>query len=272
MSAPISLDYTNDRAEELKENITSVQEEVDAAAAGSSNKPRLVAISKLKPASDIKALYDAGHRHFGENYIQEMVDKAAVLPTDIKWHFVGSLQSNKSKLAASVPNLHILETLSSSKVADLLQKNLSPERTSKLNVYIQINTSSEDSKSGLQPLTSSTSSSASGPENEVVDLAIHIIQQCPGLNLLGLMTIGSFESSHDTSKPNPDFESLKDTRSNLARILKEKGIEGAPTEDKLELSMGMSADFVQAVKEGSSSVRVGTRIFGERPKKKDAAI
>ncbi|WVQ94854.1 YggS family pyridoxal phosphate enzyme [Kwoniella sp. CBS 9459] len=270
----ISLEYTKDRAEELKENIDSVQQEVDAAVADASNtvggsKSRLVAISKLKPASDIKALYDAGHRHFGENYIQEMVDKAAVLPSDIKWHFVGSLQSNKSKLAASVPNLHILETLSSTKVADLLQKNLSPERTSKLNVYIQINTSSEDSKSGLPPLSSESDSSSS---NEVVDLAIHIIQQCPGLNLLGLMTIGSFESSHDTSKPNPDFGTLKTTRTNLARILREKGIQGAPTEDELELSMGMSADFVQAVKEGSSSVRVGTRIFGERPKKKDAAI
>ncbi|OCF44392.1 YggS family pyridoxal phosphate enzyme [Kwoniella heveanensis CBS 569] len=275
-AGPISLEYTQDRAEELKENIASVQEEIDAAATeagGRESKPRLVAISKLKPASDIKALYDAGHRHFGENYIQEMVDKAAVLPADIKWHFVGSLQSNKSKLAAAVSNLFVLETLSSTKVADLLQKNLSPERTSKLNVYIQINTSSEDSKSGLPPLTVSSSSSDSG--SEVVDLAVHIIQQCPGLQLAGLMTIGSFESSHDTSKPNPDFEALKTTRTNLVRILKEKGVggDGATIEEgQLELSMGMSADFVQAVKEGSSSVRVGTRIFGERPKKKDAAI
>ncbi|ADV23882.1 conserved hypothetical protein [Cryptococcus gattii WM276] len=264
MSAPISLEYTRDRAEDLKENIAAVQYDV-AHAAGAGAKPRLVAVSKLKPASDIKALYDAGHRHFGENYIQEMVDKAAVLPEDIKWHFIGSLQSNKSKLAASVPNLFILETLSSIKVADLLQKSLPPSRTSKLNVYLQVNTSGEDSKSGLSPLPSSTADSKS---TELVDLAVHVIEKCPGLKLLGIMTIGSWDASHDPTKPNPDFECLKRTRAELAKVLAEKGVPAAPREDELELSMGMSADFVQAIKEGSSSVRVGTRIFGERPKKK----
>ncbi len=84
------------------------------------------------------------------------------------------------------------------------------------------------------------------------------------------MTIGSYEASHDTSKPNPDFTCLKDCRSSLVSALKSKLGDKSPFKDEneLELSMGMSADFVQAVKEGSSSVRVGTRIFGERPKKK----
>jgi uncharacterized pyridoxal phosphate-containing UPF0001 family protein len=80
------------------------------------------------------------------------------------------------------------------------------------------------------------------------------------------MTIGSWEASHDPSKPNPDFTALKETRKELARLLREAGKE--LREEDLELSMGMSADFVQAVMEGSSSVRVGTRIFGERPKKR----
>ncbi|EAL19038.1 hypothetical protein CNBH1400 [Cryptococcus deneoformans B-3501A] len=259
MAAPISVEYTQDRASDLRENIAAVQQDIDNAA-GTGAKPRLVAVSKLKPASDIKALYDAGYRHFGENYIQEMVDKAAALPDDIKWHFIGSLQSNKSKLAASVPNLFILETLSSTKVADLLQKSLPPSRQSKLNVYLQVNTSGEDSKSGLSPLPSNSA--------ELVDLAMHVIEKCPGLKLLGIMTIGSWDASHDPTKPNPDFECLKRTRTELAKALAENGVQGAPKEDELELSMGMSADFVQAIKEGSSSVRVGTRIFGERPKKK----
>ncbi len=126
-STSTSLEYTPDRAEELKENIERVQKEVEQAAASGSRpsglaavtiqissicitvshslillllQPRLVAVSKLKPASDIQALYDAGYRHFGENYIQEMVDKAEALPKDIKWHFIGSLQSNKAKVAA----------------------------------------------------------------------------------------------------------------------------------------------------------------------------
>jgi PLP dependent protein len=139
---------------------------------------------------------------------------------------------------------------------------------------MQINTSSEDAKSGVPPLVSTTetppSSSAVPTEssNEAVELATHILEKCPNLHLKGLMTIGSFTASHDTSKPNPDFTSLKNTRKELYRILKSKNVAGIPaSEDGWELSMGMSADFVQAVKEGSSSVRVGTKIFGERPKK-----
>jgi uncharacterized pyridoxal phosphate-containing UPF0001 family protein len=140
---------------------------------------------------------------------------------------------------------------------------LPDDRTSPLNVYLQVNTSGEDSKSGLSPLTVSSTGS-----EDIVDLATHVITSCPGLKLLGLMTIGSWGASHDPSKPNPDFTCLTETRKELVRILQEKQLKGAPKkEDELELSMGMSADFVQAIREGSSSVRVGTRIFGERPKK-----
>lgn len=157
----------------------------------------------------------------------------------------------------AIPNLFLLETLSSIKVADLLQKSISSDRTYPLNVYLQVNTSGEDAKSGLPPLDPSST------EGELLDLAIHVLSECPDLKLLGIMTIGSWDASHDTSKPNPDFTKLTETREHLQRLLKEKGHEVG----ELELSMGMSADFAQAVKEGSSSVRVGTRIFGERPKK-----
>ena len=104
-----------------------------------------------------------------------------------------------------------------------------------------------------------------GPDSDdaLLQLALHIQKDCPQLKVLGLMTIGSWEASHDPSKPNPDFECLKQTKAELTRILQEQGVDLGD----LELSMGMSADFVQAAKEGSSSVRVGTRIFGERPKK-----
>jgi uncharacterized pyridoxal phosphate-containing UPF0001 family protein len=130
-------------------------------------------------------------------------------------------------------------------------------------VYLQVNTSGEDSKSGLSPLSSSSTAA-----DDIVQLAIHVITSCPQLNLLGLMTIGSLEASHDPDKPNPDFECLKESRTHLIRLLRAQGMERGPKyEDDLELSMGMSADFVQAVKEGSSSVRVGTRIFGQRPPK-----
>ena len=155
---------------------------------------------------------------------------------------------------AAVPNLFVLETLSSIKVADLLQKSLS-SRPTPLNVYLQVNTSDEDAKSGLPVLDDNSTQSS-----PLVELAQHVINKCPSLNLLGLMTIGSYEASHDPTKPNPDFTALKSTRQHLIRILNKTDLD-------LELSMGMSADFAQAVREGSSSVRVGTRIFGERPKK-----
>jgi pyridoxal phosphate enzyme (YggS family) len=158
---------------------------------------------------------------------------------------------SRDRADVAIPNLFVLETLSSIKVADLLQKNLSSDREAPLNVYLQVNTSGEEAKSGLAP-----------DSDELLELALHVIDQCPGLHLFGLMTIGSWDASHDTSKPNPDFTSLSKTRETLTQKLKDKG-----HSVERELSMGMSADFAQAVKEGSSSVRVGTRIFGERPKK-----
>ena len=157
----------------------------------------------------------------------------------------------------------MLETLSSIKVANLLQKSLPTTRTAPLNVYLQVNTSGEDAKSGLPPLT--LSSTMTEP---LVELAIHVLTRCPSLHLSGLMTIGSWDGSHDADRPNPDFSRLKETRHELFRLLGELGASDGPKNaSDLELSMGMSSDFVQAVREGSSSVRVGTKIFGERPKK-----
>lgn len=269
-----SLAYTPERGEELKSNLDEVLKEIDEAKPSGSNvscirsqlsrprgladsQPRLVAISKIKPPSDIQALYDAGHRHFGENYIQELAEKAPLLPKDICWHFVGSLQSNKSKMLAAIPNLFVLETLSSEKLAGTLQKALHAlpeERT--MRVYLQVNTSGEDNKSGLPPLKGTDQG------QELAKLALHVVNDCDRLELAGVMTIGSFEHSHAAGE-NPDFLTLKETKKYLEEILKEAG-----KERDLEISMGMSADFVEAVKEGSSSVRVGTRIFGARPKKK----
>lgn len=168
---------------------------------------------------------------------------------------MGSLQSNKANLIASIPNVFVLETLASRKLADKLQSALAKADPSHvLNVYLQVNTSGEDAKSGLDPLTAE-----SGPDAELADLAIHVRDSCSQLKVIGLMTIGSWEASHAEGE-NPDFQRLRESRKHLARILDVE-------EGSLDLSMGMSADFAEAVREGSSSVRVGTRIFGARPKK-----
>lgn len=180
------------------------------------------------------------------------------LPKDIAWHFVGALQSNKAKLLTSIPNIYVLETLATTKLADVLQRQLSalsPARTEPLRVYLQVNTSGEDAKSGVAPLLAPST----GGE-PLVELAQHIRTNCPLLSVAGVMTIGSWDASHADGE-NPDFNALIATRTHLAPVL---GVQ----EKALALSMGMSADFAQAVKSGSSSVRVGTRIFGERPKKK----
>ncbi|CDZ97277.1 Proline synthetase co-transcribed protein [Phaffia rhodozyma] len=260
-----------ERTNELKDAIKEVEDDVKAI----NDKALLVAVSKLKPSSDIMALYNNGYRHFGENYIQELSDKAKELPTDIHWHFIGSLQSNKVKFATAIPNLFVLETLDSIKKADLIEKSLSAEnspRSSPLNVYIQINTSGEDNKSGVAPLSKASSTESREPK-EAVELAMHIIKSCPHIHILGLMTIGSWDASHTKDETNPDFVRLVETREQLVAELKKAQVEkdkvGRPGEDwRLELSMGMSADFKGALQAGSDSVRVGTSIFGARPPKR----
>ncbi|KAM4675005.1 pyridoxal phosphate homeostasis protein [Discoglossus pictus] len=211
--------------------------------------PRLVAVSKTKPPDMVIDAYRQGQRYFGENYVQELVDKASntnVLSScpEIKWHFIGHLQKTHINKLVAVPNLHMLETIDSVKLADKVngswQKKGSSER---LKVMVQVNTSSEDSKHGLHP-------------SETVGLVQHIIEKCPGLEFVGLMTIGSFD--HDLKDgPNPDFQLLLAQRQEVCSKL---GLQV----DSVELSMGMSMDFEHAIEVGSTNIRVGSTIFGER--------
>ncbi|GAA5972636.1 hypothetical protein JCM11641_002948 [Rhodosporidiobolus odoratus] len=268
---------SQERSDELRSNFDRINNQVNEPAAKPQGgpKPRLVAVSKYKPAGDILALYDHGVRHFGENYPQELEGKAQDLPVDIAWHYIGTLQSNKCKLLAAIPNLFAIETLSSLKSAKLLQAALSsqsPPRPTPLNVFLQVNTSGEEQKSGLPALSPSSSSPATG---ELVDLASYMLSSCPNLRLKGLMTIGSYGAS-TSSAPNPDFNALKDSREALLEALRAKAgadealksaLEAAESEGGLELSMGMSSDFVEAIEQGSTNVRVGSSIFGARPAK-----
>ncbi|KAG8748112.1 hypothetical protein FRC10_008845 [Ceratobasidium sp. 414] len=187
------------------------------------------------------------------------------LPEAIRWHFIGSLQSNKCKAIAGVPNLYCLHTLDSIKKADALQKALPATRKQPLNVMIQINTSGEDSKSGLSPLSSPDVAETS----EVVALARHVTRSCPSLKLYGVMTIGSYEASTSSDGQNPDFLNLKATRDVLQDVLRQDDQLGDKwgTNGELALSMGMSADFEEAIVAGSDLVRVGTGVFGSRPPK-----
>ncbi|PVF95564.1 hypothetical protein CPB86DRAFT_776197 [Serendipita vermifera] len=263
------------RSAELAESLQEIKSKITAASQKrivAQGLPTLVAVSKLKPASDILGCYQAGHRDFGENYVNELVEKASQLPNDIRWHFIGTLQSNKAKTLASVPNLHVIQTLTSAKTASALDRNLSQERSTPLHVMLQVNTSGETSKSGLAPIYIDTEGGSDEDTSlEVLELAGHVISSCKNLQLLGVMTIGSFEASTNDSEPNPDFESLRKTRDSLQLMLKEKYPDGKWGQGgHLLMSMGMSADFEEAIEAGSDIVRVGTSIFGQRPKKNNA--
>ncbi|KAG2447040.1 hypothetical protein HYH02_007791 [Chlamydomonas schloesseri] len=210
---------------------------------------RLVAVSKTKPVEALQEAYEAGQRVFGENYVQEMLDKAPALPADIQWHFIGHLQSNKVKaVVESVPNLAMVETVDSTKLADKLNKAVEAYsgRTTPLAVMVQwVNTSGEESKYGVEP-------------SECVALARHIVQNCPKLRLAGLMTIGMPDYS---SRPE-NFTCLAACRDAVAADLLGLGL--ADPAHSLELSMGMSGDFEQAIEMGATNIRVGSTIFGAR--------
>ncbi|KAJ7025756.1 hypothetical protein C8F04DRAFT_967332 [Mycena alexandri] len=267
MSSAIS-EQLGARNAEILESLTEIRSRV-ASSSGTSNPATLVAVSKFKPASDVQACFNHGQLDFGENYVQELEDKAKALPAEIRWHFIGTLQSNKAKVLAAIPNLYSIQTLTSTKAATALNKSLPADRSAPLNILIQINTSGEESKSGLAPL----SASSLAAQAEATKLARHIIAECPRLRFQGLMTIGALErslSAGGENDENADFECLKGTRDILAEALAAEfgiGRWGEEGTGRLLLSMGMSNDFEAALKAGSDIVRVGTGIFGARAKK-----
>lgn len=203
--------------------------------------PKLVAVSKTKPAETVREAYDAGQRIFGENYVQEMMDKAPLLPPDCQWHFIGHLQSNKAKHIVTLPNLACVESVDSVKIADALDKACSMSgRKKPLSVFVQVNSSGEESKYGVEPA-------------DALELVQHIRSKCKRLRCEGLMTIGALDYS-----PSPVcLERMLACRKEVAEGL------GVP-EASLALSMGMSADYEQAIRMGSTSVRIGSTIFGKR--------
>lgn len=171
------------------------------------------------------------------------------------------------RVCNSIPNLYAVQTVTSAKAATALNKALPSERTTPLNVLLQVNTSGEDVKSGVPPLSPGAPADA-----DLVQIARHVITECPKLYLQGLMTIGSLtESLASADKPNEDFERLRQSRDLLQEAIVKEGFPadaGKWGEDgKLLLSMGMSSDFEAALGSGSNIVRVGTGIFGTRPKK-----
>lgn len=216
-------------------------------------RPRLVAVSKTKPIEMIITAYRGGQRHFGENYVQELLQKSCDerirrICNNIQWHFIGNLQRNKVNKIVTVPNLYVVETVDSEKLAVALDTAWARERgpsAEKLRIMVQINTSGEKAKNGVDP-------------SEAAQLYEFIRLNCDHLKPIGLMTIGSFNHNLSTG-PNPDYQRLVQCRLDVCK-------RNAFCIRDIELSMGMSNDYEHAIEVGSTSVRVGSLIFGERDK------
>lgn len=199
----------------------------------------LVAVSKIKPVSDILALYELGQRDFGENYVQELADKASQLPTDIRWHFIGHLQSNKVKYIA--PFVHLIHGADSINLLKEINKQ-AVKHGRVIDVLLQVHIADEQTKFGLS-------------EEEVRG----VLAQWPQMSLSnvqvkGLMGMASF--SDDLDKVRLEFRKL--TAIAAAPEWQQAGLNPSV------LSFGMSGDFKIAIEEGSTMVRIGSLLFGAR--------
>lgn len=191
----------------------------------------LVAVSKTKPVEDIQALYDLGQRDFGENYVQELVDKQLALPKDIRWHFIGHLQSNKVKMIA--PFVELIQGVDSLKLLTEINKQAA-KNNRVINCLLQVHIAQEETKFGMN-------------EAELVE-AKENAANLPNVKICGLMGMASF--SDDSSLVRKEFRYLH----SLVDKYSFQGI----------LSMGMSGDYEMAIEEGSNMVRIGSLLFGSR--------
>jgi pyridoxal phosphate enzyme (YggS family) len=207
-------------------------------------KVTLVAVSKTRPEKDILELYELGHRDFGENYVQEILGKAANLPADIRWHFIGHLQRNKVK--SIIPIVHLVHGVDSLKLLREINSQAA-KLGRKVSCLFQVHIATEESKFGMDH---AELDQALGKTDPTVQLG-----QLNFVRVIGLMGMASF--TDDQQKIRDEFRNLKNLFDGALPFFS-SGIE------KTELSMGMSNDYKIAIEEGSSMVRIGSLLFGER--------
>jgi pyridoxal phosphate enzyme (YggS family) len=210
----------------IAQNLAKIHHRIDAVK--HSQEVTLIAVSKTKPAADLQQAIDAGQQHFGENYLQEALEKIDILKgQNLIWHFIGPIQSNKTKqISQNFSWVHSVDRL---KIAKRLNDQR-PENLAKLNVLLQVNIDNEPTKSGVL-------------EDEIDEIIPHF-QNFQNISLRGFMCI-----------PSPD--NAKQSFAKMAKIMQKH-----PNLDTL--SMGMSADLELAIKNGATFVRIGSDIFGKR--------
>lgn len=225
----------------VKENYEKVKEQIAEACRESSRDLKdvcLIAVSKTKPVPMLQEAYDAGARDFGENKVQEIMEKYDRLPDDIRWHMIGHLQTNKVKYIAD--KIYMIHSVESEKLAKEISKQaVKADRV--IPILIEVNVAEEESKFGIRV--------------EECESFIETIHTLPGITIKGLMTIAPYTENPEDNRQY--FQRLKQ----LSVDISNKNIDNVSMDF---LSMGMTGDYKVAVQEGANYVRVGTGIFGER--------
>jgi len=200
----------------------------------------LVAVSKFKPIEDIQFLYDMGHRDFGENFVQELILKYEALPKDIRWHYIGHLQSNKVKYIAAF--IHLIHGVDSEKLLTEINKQAAKNNRA-IDCLLQVHIAQEETKFGFD-------------DSELLELMKHIQDtnstNYKNVSIRGLMGMASFSD---------DKEKVRDEFRKLFQLYKNFNLQSSVFNI---LSMGMSGDFEIALEEGSNMVRIGSLLFGAR--------
>lgn len=225
----------------ITENINEVRKNMEEACRVSGRNPEevsLIAVSKTKPVPMLQEAYDAGCRDFGENKVQEIMDKIDRLPSDIRWHMIGHLQTNKVKYI--VGKVFLIHSVDSLHLAEAISKEAVKQNTT-VNILIEVNVAKEDTKYGAMA-------------EDTMSL-VEKIALLPGICVKGLMTIAPYVENPQENRQY--FVKLKQ----LAVDIKSKNIDNVHMDI---LSMGMTGDYMVAIEEGATYVRVGTGIFGER--------
>lgn len=219
----------------VRKNLRAIENELAGTAA------RLLPVSKTFPASRIREAYEAGYRDFGENRVQEILEKRPQLPEDIRWHLIGHLQSNKVKQIA--PFIHLIHSVDSEKLLEEIQKQ-AVRAGRRLAVLLQVHIAEEESKSGWDAAELRKWVNQGGPG------------RFPDVDFLGLMGMATF--TEDEEKIRKEFRSLAELKAELSAASHFSNFQLE------ELSMGMSGDYRIAVEEGSTLVRMGSAVFGGR--------
>ena len=225
----------------LKENLDHVEEEIRKAcerSGRSREEVTLIAVSKTKPVSMLEEAYGLGVRVFGENKVQELVEKYDALPEDIEWHMIGHLQRNKIKYI--IGKAALIHSVDSFRLAEAIDKEAAKQNTA-ARILIEVNVAREESKFGLMP--------------EAVPEFVDKVSEFAHLKVEGLMTIAPFVENPEENRP--IFAYLRKLSVDIAK-------KNAHNTNMSVLSMGMTNDYQVAVEEGATMVRVGTGIFGER--------